>query len=216
MPPRGVRSATTLTSEHSPAADRPGWNFAELCGRICEVHPAEAASDTTASHASAVLTAAVRLIVEAHTRGEPVAWISAGSPLFFPPDAEANGVDLDGVVVIRLSEGRNAAVAADQLVRCGAFGLVVIDFTTVTPSIPDGILGRLAGLARGNSVLVLFLCASGGDHSALGSMVSLRASARSRSGVEGGFLLEIRAEKDKKRGHSWDWTEAGHGPPGLS
>ncbi len=216
MPPRGVRRATALTSDHSPASDRPSWSFDELCGRICEVRPVGAAPGASDAHASAVLTAAVRLIAQSQSRGEPAAWISAGSPLFFPPDAAANGIDLDGVVVIRLTDGQSAAVATDQLVRCGAFGLVVVDFTTVTPSIPDGILGRLAGLARSNAVLVLFLCASGGDYSALGSLVSLRALARSRSDDEGKFFLEITAEKDKKRGHSWSWAEVGHGPPGLS
>ena len=213
MPPRGVRRATSLTSDPTPAAGRPGWDFAELCGRICEVYPAEAASGATDAHASAVLTAAVRLIAQAQARGEPAAWIAAGSPLFFPPDAAANGIDLDGVVLIRLADGRSAAMAADQLVRCGAFGLVVVDFTTLTPSIPDGILGRLAGLARSNAALVLFLRAA--DRSPLGSMVSLRARARSRSDAEGGYHLEISVEKDKKRGQSWSWMEVGHGPPGL-
>ena len=213
---RRVIRAKQLTSEQTQTFNEPCWSIGELSGRVCELQPdssqTQAAESNTTS--SALLTAAVRLMVQSQQRGDPAVWISAGPHLFFPPDLQANGVDLDAVVVVRLTDAPSAAQAADQLVRSGSFGIVVIDLVGFSALIPDAIIGRLSGLARTHDTAVLFLC----DHteqSRLGSIISLRAQVRSRAASDGRYSMEITVTKDKKRGRSWRWTEGGNGPPGL-
>jgi recombination protein RecA len=207
---RGVVRARHLSSNQTRSSDEPCWDISEIAGRICELQPGPL-HDTASS---ALLTAAVRLIAQTQLLGDPAAWVTAGPHIFFPPDLTANGVDLDAVVVVRLTDARAAAQAADQLVRSGAFGIVIIDLIGIPTVIPDAMIGRLSGLARTHNTAVLFLC-DRNDQSRLGSMVSLRGYAYSRAGSNGRYSMEISVDKDKSRGKPWHWTESGNGPPGL-
>ena len=225
MIPHGVVRARTLLSDQAAKSDAPQWCLAELCGRLCELVTGSAAID---AGSSALLTAAAQLMADAQRMGEPVAWICAASALFFPPDLQSNGIDLQSVTIVRVTDAQAAAQAADQLLRSGCFGLVVIDLSAVEATIGDAVLGRLGGLARTHRAAVLFLCnleaittsaaaaTVGGNCSELGSIVSLRAHARSRALTTGRFLVEIEVSKDKRRGIAWRWTETCDGPPGLS
>ena len=108
----GVRQA-------GQAASTPvGWSRARLAGRLVEL---------SGRGATAVLTLAVGLVVEAQRESEPVAWIQGTSDSFYPPDLAAAGVDLAALPVIRAGGPAGAARAASQLARSGAFGLLVLD-----------------------------------------------------------------------------------------
>jgi hypothetical protein len=76
---------------------------------------------------AAVLTAAMRLVVDAQSRGETTAWVTTRESSFFPPDAAEAGVELGALAVVRIPDARLLGHAAERLVRCGAFGLVVVD-----------------------------------------------------------------------------------------
>lgn len=105
-------------SEPETAVEPEPWGLEALRGRLVEL---------SARGASATLTAAVALVHEAQRAGEPVAWILRGSGTFYPPDVADNGVDLAALVVIRTTSALSAARSAEQLLRSGAFGLIVID-----------------------------------------------------------------------------------------
>src|SRR6266496_2849888 len=67
----------------TPAAPR--WSLDALRGRLIEL---------SARGATATLTAAFDLILEAQHAAEPVAWVTFTSTTFYPPDAADTGIDL--------------------------------------------------------------------------------------------------------------------------
>lgn len=182
--------------------------------------------ELSASGASALLTAAFSLVVDAQKSGEPVAWIGLpASGMFFPPDGAAAGVDLSALAVVRMLNVRAAVRAADVLTRCGGFGLIVLDLATVPygysstrfkvpepyqVTLSPTALTRLAGLAHKHQTAVLFLTEKPAHAPSLGSLIALRAEV---SRVKGD--VEVHVIKDKRRGPGAVYREACHGPAGL-
>jgi recombination protein RecA len=101
-----------------PAPLGSGLDLDDLAGRFVEL---------SGARSTGVLTAAFGLVLEAQFKGELAAWIGLAHSTFFAPDAHAGGVDLDALVVVRVPDAPSAGRAADQLLRSGGFGLVVID-----------------------------------------------------------------------------------------
>lgn len=99
----------------------PAWGLPDLTGRLVEL---------SAGAAAAHLTAAFGLVLEAQLRDDRAAWVTLEHSSFFPPDVIDTGVDLDALAVIRVPDARIAGRAADQLIRSGGFGLVVVDLST--------------------------------------------------------------------------------------
>jgi len=196
-----------LGLQHSPAgtpAPR-GWSLEFLAGRFAELSGAPA---------SAALTATVALVHEAQLRGEPSAWIAVGSSTFYPPDVAASGVDLAALPVVRAADTRSALRAADHLLRCGGFAVVVIDLGQ-HHSVSMAAQSRLAGLARKHRTLLLCLTRKNAEQPSIGSLVSVRGEATvSRSDFDR-FSWEIRALKDKRNGPGWHHTAWSRGPEGL-
>ena len=178
----------------SPAA----WRLSTFAGRFTEI---------SGVYASATLTLAFRLVLEAQRLGEPVVWISGKGSVFYPPDVANTAVDLDALVLVRGPEGPPAARAADQLLRSGAFGLVVLDLgENAHMTIPAQ--ARLVGLAKKHHAALLCLTEKDRERPSIGSLVSIRADA-------GRFLCRASIVKDKRRGPGWKHTEVCHGPDGL-
>jgi len=175
------------------------WTLAEVAGRVVEV---------SALGASASLTAVAVLVRDAQRRGEPVAWVSGQGSLFFPPDLAAWGVDLEALAVVRLASSAPALIAADELLRSGAFGLVVLDLGT--GDAPMAAWARLAGLAQRQDAALVVLTEKAPEASSLGSFVSLRLDALPG---DPGYRLVVR--KDKRRGPGSCHEGACDGPPGL-
>ncbi len=182
-----------------------GWCFAELAGRIVEL---------SAHGASATLTLAMRLVWEVQRAGEPAAWVAPRRRCFYPPDAAANGVDLQALAVVRVPEPTDLAKAADYLVRSGAFGLVVLDLGH-DGRLTDRQLTRLGGLTMKHGTVLLCLTAKPDAAPSLGSLVSLRGPVARVRREAGRFACELVAHKDKRRPPGWRHEEAWHGPPGL-
>jgi len=182
----------------------PSFCREQLAGRLIEL---------SGVGAVATLTAAFGLVLEAQEQGEPVAWISLPPSTFYPPDLADSGVDLDALVVVRAPESVAAVRATEQLLRSGAFGLIVIDLGA-DAEISMAHQGRLATLAQQHDAAVVCITEKATDAASIGSLISLRAEAlRQRS--DGGFLCTVRAVKDKRRGPGWTHQEVLRAPAGL-
>jgi recombination protein RecA len=174
-------------------------------------------TELSAAAEAAHLTAAFGLVLETQLAGDRAAWVTTARSAFFPPDAAEGGVDLDALVVARVSEPRRLGRAADHLVRSGGFGLVVIDLAGEPRGdrlLPTPLLTRLLGLAREHDVAVLVLTHKAADAPSLHSLISLRVEARSH--LQGDqSQLAILALKDKRGGPGWTHVEHCRGPAGL-
>lgn len=186
-----------------------GFDLASFTGRLVEF---------SGWQGSARLTAAFGIVIEAQKKNEPVAWITLKSSSFYPPDAAASGVDLDRLVVVRVSAAPLAGRAADHLLRSAGFGLVVIDLPIEKRNedrLPMPLLTRLLGLAQKNECALLVLTEKPIDQPSLSSLVSLRANA-ARVRHDDYFDLELRVLKDKRRGPGDHVPlEKCHGPAGV-
>jgi recombination protein RecA len=185
-------------------AGEPRFTLSHLTGRLVEL---------SALGPSALLSAAVGLVIEAQVAGEPVAWISLRESTFYPPDFDESGVDLNALVVVLVPEVIAATRAAERLLRSGAFGLIVFDVCG-DAQVPTGHQGRLVSLAKQHDAAIVFLTQKTERQGSLGSLVSLRAEAI-RERVDGGYGLLVRALKDKRRGPGWTHRERLRPPAGL-
>ena len=181
------------------------WDLSSLAGRLTEVSDSGAAPS---------LTAAAALILQAQQRGEPAAWIGFGNSIFFPPDFVEWGIDLDALPVIRVPDALTASHAADQLLRSGAFGLVVLDLKTQA-RMHLAVQSRLAALARKHHAALLCLTRKNKGASSLGPLVSLHGEGRISRTAFSRFDWEIRIVKDKRGAPGWSHTESCRGTDGL-
>lgn len=182
------------------------WSLGPMRGRLVEL---------SARGATATLTAAVELVLEAQTQSEPVAWITLASGSFYPPDAADSGVDLEALVVVRVLDATAGARTAERLLRSGAFGLVMIDLAAGPAELSMAIQGRLVTLAQTHDAAVVCITDKTADTASLGSLVSLRADALRGRDRDGKFEVTVRALKDKQRGPGWSWRALRGGPAGL-
>jgi recombination protein RecA len=200
-----------LDASQRDRLDEQPWGLAALRGRLVEL---------SAHGASATLTTAIGIVLEAQRGGEPVAWIvpwaHASTPVgtFYPPDAADSGIDLAALVVVRAPSAIAAARAAERLLRSGAFGLVVLDFGAANVDVPVAHQGRLVTLAQAHDAAVVCLTEKANETGSLGSLVSLRAEAL-RARTKDGFEITVRALKDKRRGPGWTRSNKARGPAGL-
>jgi len=185
----------------------PRFVLAELAGRLVEL---------SADAASASLTLAIGLVLDAQREGEPVAWLSTVASSLYPPDAAASGVDLDALLVVRVAaeQPKLIATSAERLLRSGAFGLVVLDLGK-DASLSQPLQSRLLGLAQHHHAAVVCLTSKPESSPSLGSLVSLRAQAVRIWLGQDRFACELRVLKDKRRGPVWSEREVYRGPLGL-
>lgn len=204
-----VVSLDELRAGHDEQSEE--WGLPALRGRLVEL---------SARGATATLTAAVGLVLEAQGASEPVAWVTTHGS-FYPPDVADSGVDLAALVVVRVpSTPASAVVAArtaERLLRSGAFGLIVLDLVGGAPNAGEISMahqGRLVSLAQAHDAAVVCLTDKTRDTASIGSLVSLRVEAL-RSRAASGFELTVRALKDKRRGPSWTRSIKVRGPAGM-
>lgn len=127
---------------------------------------------------------------------------------FYPPDVAALGVDLSALPVVMVPSMAAAARASEQLLRSGAFALLVLDTCTLpigsaahgaaygaAPQLSMAMLSRLLGLAQAHASAFVCLSEKSPEAPSLGSLVSLRLQAVRR---EGSIICE--AIKDKRVG----------------
>jgi recombination protein RecA len=183
------------------------WGLDALRGRLVEL---------SARGATATLTTAIELVLEAQDAAEPVAWVTLGNATFYPPDAADSGVDLAALVVVRVRDAMSAARAVERLLRSGAFGLVVLDFGGGgAVELPIAHQGRLVTLAQAHDATVVCITEKSSDVPSLGSLVSLRAEALRLHAREHDYQVTLRVLKDKRRGPGWSRTIKLRGPAGF-
>ncbi len=191
-----------------------GWSLDALTGRFVEM---------VGGADSGALTTAVSLVLEVQRRGEFAAWISCRGSCFYPPDLAASGVDLDALPVIRAgaraqgcaAESRDAARAADVLLRSKSFRLVVVDVGHLR-GFSLSMQTRLVGLAvKASAVLLCISEESGEGARGGGSLVSFRGKVEKRKTGHDCFECEVTAMKDKRGRPGWVHKELYRGPDGL-
>jgi recombination protein RecA len=204
-----VLSLDELGQRGGAPANAEPWGLGALRGRFVEL---------SARGASATMTAAIGLVIEAQVESEPVAWITHAASTFYPPDAAQSGVDLAALVVVRVPDLAVAPRAAERLLRSGAFGLVVLDLGgNANVDFPMAHQGRLVTLAQAHDAAVVCITDKTEDTGSIGSLISLRAEAL-RTGMLGaldGFDLTLRVLKDKRRGPGWTRAIKVRGPAGT-
>jgi len=190
-----------------PVSDSPTvWNYAAFAGRLGEI---------SAQHASAALTLAFQLVLEAQRRNEPTVWVTGHASAFYPPDAAEAAVDLDALIVVRVPDNRRSARAADALLRSGGFGLVVLDLGVDTRGLSTRMQSRLVGLAKKHQAALICLTEKATHRPSLGSLVSIRAEAMRKHDHDDRYTCRAQILKDKRRGPGWQHKEVFRGPDGL-
>jgi recombination protein RecA len=190
----------------APATDRDCWGLDALRGRLVEL---------SARGATATLTTAIDLVLEAQHAAEPVAWTTFGNASFYPPDVADSGVDLAALVVVRTTDTTAAARAAERLLRSGSFGLIVLDFGGGGAiELPLAHQGRLVTLAQAHDAAVVCITEKPSDVASLGSLISLRAEAYRLCDRDCNYDVTLHALKDKRRGPGWSRTLKRRGPSG--
>jgi len=201
-----IRSEST--SEESGAKL---WSRSNLSGRLTEISGAGSVAS---------LTAAIGLVLQTQYECDPVAWVTTPVQEFYPPDVHEFGVDLESLAVVRVPTAATAARAAERLVRCGAFGLVVLDLGK-NAYMPTALQGRLISLAQKHDTAIVCLTEKSSEKPSLGSMVSLRAEIfREQVTPTAGepratYRCKVKVLKDKRRGPNWSHEEVVSGPAGL-
>lgn len=197
----GVMMASALVRPQ----EAPSWSYLALAGRLAEL---------SSKNGSAMLSLAMKLVSDTHRHGEPAAWVTARDSAFFPPDAAEHGVDLESLVVVRVSDAEAVPRAGDTLVRSGAFGLVVLDLGERT-ILPLPLLSRLGKLAEKHATAVLCLTVKPAGACSLGSLVSLHGEAWREQVADDSCVCEVRVMKDKYHVSTWIHREVYRGPVGL-
>jgi recombination protein RecA len=200
-----------LAERHEPepandTGEQPVWQLAELHGRLVEL---------STRGASAALTLAFSLIVDAQRQGEPVAWLGTQAATFHPPDAAAYGADLRALLVVRVPQAIEVLRAADQLARSAGFGLLVLDLALAPElAVPPALVARLGGLAQKHDLTILCLTTKPEQAPSLGAMVSLRAVVHRQADGER-HLASLTIIRDRRRTPGWTHAEVCRGPLGL-
>jgi recombination protein RecA len=190
MHPRDAARVVRGLDSHRVHPVQARFCLEELSGRLVEL---------SGEGASAVLSIAVGLVLDAQAAREPVVWVGSDACSFYPPDLAESGVDLEALLVVRIALQSAArlgsqalAVAAERLLRSGAFGL-----------------------AQRHQTALLCLTEKAEETPSLGSLVSLRAQAVRTWLGRDRFACELRVRKDKRRGPTWSEREVLRGPLGL-
>ncbi|RAL23716.1 recombinase A [Lujinxingia litoralis] len=186
------------------AEEHARWELSTLKGKLSELSAQSAAG----------VSIALKLIAEAQRAQEPTAWVGSTARLFYPPDAAAWGLDWEALPIINLAEPRQAARAADKLLRSGAFGLVIVDLPPRS-FLPAPLMGRLLRLAETHASALLFLSHKSPHEDSLSSLIALRAQARWIRLDPRELQAELTILKDKCRGPGHRLVEDFDGPLGL-
>jgi len=167
---------------------------------------------------TAYLTASTAILLEAQSRGESCAWIERQEGRLYPPDLAASGVDLGALVVVQVPERESAFAlvkAAEQLLRSGAFDLLIIDLEKAVLRDGGSWQGRLQALSREHRTRIILLSDRPVAADSLGPLISLRLLARRQRVSPGVFRLTYEVLKSKAAPFVKIAGERRRGPWGL-
>ena len=185
------------------------FDLSTCAGRLVELSSPES---------SALLTTACRLVLDAQQNGDYAAWITLAGSSWFAPDVADIGIDLDALIVIRVTDAMQAARAADEIGRSDAFSLIVIDMGAERRAgerLPAAALTRLSGLALSQGMAFVFLTSKSAETASISSLISLRVETHSTPCGGGQYRTEMRIVKDKRQGPGAIHEEVCRAPAGL-
>lgn len=198
IPPSVQRARTFLRPKPETAGGL--FDVSRVEGRVVEVSEAGFFG---------ALSALTGLMAQVQARGEQIGWVETGPNLFYPPDLAFRGLDVEAIAVVLAPDSSAGLLAADWLVRSGAFGLVVVDWAG--SAVDDSDLGRLARLVEDRAAALVFLTKKNPGDPSLATQVSLRGTVELTP--EGD--TEWAVTKDKRSGPSHRQRTRFHGPFGL-
>lgn len=200
---------------HPVALPKAHWTQLLEAGRLVEL----------TGHGHSVQTStAVSYLAHVQSLGETAAWVMPKSPKrgsIFGPDLQACGIDLESLVVVRIPKrigDHGPARAGELLLRSGAFGLVILDLSEVSPRFArdPAWQGRLTALARQHKARLLVLSPHAAHEPSLGPLVGVRLEFHRQSLGQGHYRLQPQLLKNKS-GSALDLhDEQRRGPWGLS
>lgn len=200
-----VHRASRLLDESTDDAHR--LDVDALRGRLVEF---------TAGRGHPQVTLAVERLADVHRAGEPAAWIGPSTSLFYPPDATDFALDWSALALIQIEDVHRAAMAADKLLRSGAFGLVVLDLIEANDAtIPSPLAGRLLRLAETHDSAAVFLTDTARATASLSSLIALRARVEWTDVGTGRMAMNCTVLRDKHRGPGERIEEVYDGALGL-
>ena len=179
-------------------------------GRLVEI---------VSSPESAYLTAATAVVLGAQAAGELCVWIQRQDGRLFPPDFAASGVDLNSLTVVQIPKDQRAFAllkAAEQLLRSGSFGSLIIDVEKDPLRDGGAWQARLAALAREHRARVVLLSDRPAAADSLGPMISLRVFPRHTRVAPGIFRISFEVLRNKSGGRVTIADAVVRGPWGLS
>ena len=201
-----VVSAKILEEQRIPLHGEYGFGYTHILGRITEI---------VCLPSSPYPTVLCDLVREAQSLREPVVWLTMRSVVFFPPDIDANGVDLEALSIVWINDARSAMRAAEHLLRSGCFGLVILDLPPHS-LIDQGRIGKLARLAALHQSAVVFVTKfTRNTPYTLGSLVSLRCEVTRKRIATNKFCWILKVIKDRKSAPGWSLMGVCDGPFGL-
>ena len=176
------------------------WTFSSLGGEVIEM---------PSGPMTCAISFAGDLILSAQTIGEPCAWVYATKSIFFPPDFDTLGVDLNALALIKVDSAQKAAYSAERLIKSGGFGCVVVDLPRES-WFSVALQKRIANYVRKERACVLYLIQSteGEDYERLGSSTSIFAE----SAPLGDRTHRLRL---RKKGRRFECIKERDGTPGL-
>lgn len=193
----------------TPSREAFSWD-SSVIGKIIEISGDVATARTSAT---------VAWLHAAQAAGELVAWIQPVGGRLYPPDLAASGIDLNALLVVHVPEAAGAygmPKAAEILLRSGAYGLVILDWSGSTPpNNPAAWQGRLLGLARTHESGVVLLTQKSAQAESLGALVSVRIEPRRQALRAGWFALEAAILKNKSGVSLSSAVIRRRGPAGL-
>ena len=142
---------------------------------------------------SAQVTTALALLWSAQREGDPVAWVRSTPDGFFAPDAQALGLDLGALTVVRAPDSAQAARAAGLLLRSGALGALVLDLGEPS-AVSAGAWARLRAWAERHEAALVVLTPPGAR---LDALVSWRANTARVVAGEGERAVVMEVVRDK-------------------
>ena len=200
-----MRATRLLPGDERRQTHQDPLSFFALRGRLIEV---------VVGPGTPALSLISLLLRRAERASEPIAWVSAGSSIFYPPDFSENGVSLSELPVVWTNGREQAFRASEHLLRSGAFGLIIVDLQQPGEMKPGrlGTLNRLAALQR---VVVVFLNSRSAPHHELGSLISLRLMVDLHHAGPNRFVCRVAAVKDKQAPAGWVQEVVFRGTDGL-
>ena len=175
-----LRSSVTYSGE---------WSLPQVAGRFAEI---------SGSKATAALTLACGLVLDAQKRGEPVGWATSTESSFYPPDVAQLGIDLAALVVVRVPKADSIARAGEKLLRSGGFGLVVLDLGLT--DMPTPLQSRLTGLVHHHHSALVCLTEKDSKAFSLGRSSRCECRPSERGAQIGSSLAAYVYSKIKREG----------------